>query len=110
MTPEEREAFYDAEVAPLLMSLCKQCQDRDISFLAMVDYTGTGDIGRTASLQADAPGAIRYANAISQYSLPRGAVNIDGFMFAVMKEARETGHSSIILEQLGVPVKPASAA
>lgn len=110
MTPEEREAFYDTEIAPALVSLAKQCQERGMSFLALVDYTGTGEIGRTASLQAHAPGVIRYGNALSKCAMERGQVNIDSFMLALMKEARETGHSSMILQQLGVPVNPAAAA
>lgn len=106
MTPEEREAFYDAEVAPVLLDLCKRCQDRGMGFVAMVDYSGRGNIGRTVTLPVGSPAVLRYAHALGSAGLDGGAVNIDGFMIAVMREAREKGHSSAVLFQLGVPTKP----
>lgn len=103
MSPEE--AFYDAEIAPVLLALCKKCQDRGLGFLAMVQYDPDGSVGRTVSLPANASAVLRYANALGQ-AQTAGGVNIDGFMFAVMREARETGHSSMVLMQLGVPLTP----
>ena len=105
MTLQEREAFYDAEVAPALLDLAKRCQDAGMGFLALVDYSGIGNIGRTAALPAGAPAVLRYAYAIAQADAGQGAVNIDAFMFAIMREASERGHSSAVLHSLGVPAK-----
>lgn len=103
MTDEE---FYDAEIAPTLADLCKRCQDRGLAFLAVVQYDADGNIGQTVCLPKGAPPVIRYANTLATCGV-RGGVNIDGFMLAVAKEARQTGHSSVVLKQMGVPLTPA---
>jgi hypothetical protein len=36
MTPEEREAFYDKEIAPALMALAKRCEEAGMSIVAQV--------------------------------------------------------------------------
>ena len=103
MTDEE---FYDAEIAPALLELGALCKDRGMSFLALVSYGDEGEFGKTLAMGGKTPNVIRYADALDQAAGPRGAVNIDSFMFAVMKEAREIGHGSAILHQLGVPTTP----
>lgn len=105
MTDEE---FYDVEVAPLLLALAKKHHDRGLGFLALAQWDKTGKVGRTVTLPEQAPASLRYGLALASASTEEG-VNIDGFMFAVMKEAREKGHSSMILKQLGVPLKPEMA-
>lgn len=105
MTDEE---FYDTEVAPVLMGLAKKHQDRGLGFLALAQWDKDGKVARTVTLPEKAPASLRWGLSLASASTEAG-VNIDGFMLAVMKEARETGHSSMILMQLGVPVKPAPA-
>jgi hypothetical protein len=100
MTDEE---FYEATIAPALLDLARQCENRKMPFLAMVGYDDVGSVGRTATMPAGAPATIRYADAIGQAWCEGGNVNIDGFMFGVMREAQEKGHGSLILAQLGVP-------
>lgn len=112
MTPQELEAWYDAEVAPVLLEIRNRCAERGVSFLALVDYSGEGDIGRTVTMPRGdaAPAVIRYANGLAQAWEPGGRVNIDRFLFAVCREANERGHSSVCLAQLGVPPEPPSVA
>lgn len=102
MTDEE---FYDAEVAPVLMGLAKKHQDRGLGFLALAQWDKAGKVSRTVTLPEGAPAYLRYGLTLASASTEAG-VNIDGFMIAVMKEAREKGHSSMILKQLGVPLTP----
>lgn len=102
MTDEE---FYDTEIAPTLANLGKRCEERSLAFLAVVQFDQDGSTGRTVSLPKGAPAVVRWANALASCAL-RGGVNLDSFLFAVMKEARETGHSSAVLAQLGVPTSP----
>lgn len=100
MNAEEREAFYDAEIAPELLRLGKLCQDNGLSFHSIVEWN-PGDTGRTMclvegfSLQMDLSRALFESNG-----------NIDAFLFYLMKRARKTGHSSIVLHQLGVSHEP----
>ena len=46
-----------------------------------------------------------YYDAIKQ-CIEGDGINIDKFMFWVMRGAKEIGHSSIILSQLDIPVSP----
>lgn len=94
MTPEEREAFYDCEVAPALMELAKKCQDHGLSMVAMAEWE-PGQTGRTAALTAEAGIGIRIAEAAMQ---ARG--NVDSLIFAIQKYATKHGHNSICLKVL----------
>jgi hypothetical protein len=98
MTPEERESFYDEHIAPGLMDLAKKCQDNGLSISAMVEWDA-GETGSTAALAVNAGFGIRMAHAAMQ---ARG--NVDTFLIAMMKYATEHGHTSICLQQLGVPL------
>lgn len=94
MTPEQREAFYDAEVAPVLLNLAKRCQDNGLSIAAMVEWD-PGETGRTAAITAEAGFGIRLAEAAMQ-----AHGNVDSLIFAVQKYAAEHGHNSICLHML----------
>lgn len=98
MTDNER--FYDTEIAPKLLELARACQERGMSFTANVEYD-PGETGRTGILQPDASIKQRIAHWAAAAN-----GNVDSFMFAVMRHAREHGHSSAILNMLGVKLKP----
>lgn len=38
MTPQEKEAYYDAEIAPVLLELATKCHERRIPFIAVVEW------------------------------------------------------------------------
>ena len=94
MTPEEREDFYDREVAPVLLDLAKKCQDNGLSIAAMVEWD-PGETGNTAAIAAKAGFGIRMAEAAMQ---ARG--NVDSLIFAIQKYTKEHGHNSICLKML----------
>lgn len=100
MTAEDREKFYDTEIAPVLMELARKCQNNGLSIAAMVEWE-PGETGRTAALAVGSGFGIRMAETAM-----RSAGNVDTLIWALMKYAKEAGHSSICLQQLGVPCKP----
>jgi len=102
---ENNEKFYDDEIAPTLLLLCKKCQDQGIPFLASIGYA-PGEIGRTAFVPVGSHAVIEIGNVLAQCGAMGTAINIDNFLFWLMKWARKVGHSSIILSQLGVPMLP----
>lgn len=55
MDTQEREKFYDEEVAPVLMELAKKCLENGLSMLASVEWDPTnpddGGWGKTMALQ-----------------------------------------------------------
>lgn len=99
-TPSEREAFYDAEIAPAIRELAKRCAKNGLSFLAIIEWA-PGEFGRTLSLVAPSGLGIRWADAAA---CANG--NADGLIMALMKDAHEHGHSSACLHLLGVPMTP----
>jgi hypothetical protein len=106
--PVNDEKFYDEEIAPALSDLARKCEERGIGFLAMVGYDDAGSVGRTVTLPENVPFMLRLADTLGRCWCEGGAVNVDGFMIALMRHAREHGHSSAVLAQLGVPTTPAA--
>ena len=100
MTPEEREAWYDATVAPALLVLGKECQERGLSLLAACEWA-PGEFGRTYATPGEPSFPLRLANA-SLKSLG----NVDSLILGIIRYAHVHGHSSIYLHQLGVPATP----
>ena len=96
----DKETFYDTIVAPELLKLANLCKDNGVGFVAMVQFGDTAH-GRTASLPEGSSFAIILAEAAMQ-----AQGNVDALMIAVSRRAKETGHSSLVLHQLGIPEQP----
>jgi hypothetical protein len=95
-----REKFYDEHIAPELLRLGKLCQDNGLSLIAMVEWE-PGETGRTTCLAKGSGIAIRMADAAMQ-----AHGNVDSLYFALAKHARDVGHNSIVLQQMGIPSSP----
>lgn len=100
MTDEEKERFYDDEIAPVLLELGRKCKTAGIPFMAVAEWN-KGLIGATRML-------------VSEMSWPMQMIflagesngNVDTLMFACAKRARRIGHSSVVLHLMGVPEQP----
>lgn len=103
MDEKEREAFYDAEIAPALLDIGKRCNEAGLSFLAVAEWA-PGESGRTRQFTEPFGLPIEIADAAM-----RAGNNIDAFLMYIMKLGKERGHSSAILHQLGVPMTPTPA-
>lgn len=101
---KKAERYYDKHIAPELLRLSKLCQDNGLSFLALVEWS-PGDYGRTLSLQANSGLGIRLADTAAKAN-----GNVDSLFIAISRYARDHGHSSIYLSQLGIPTTPAEKA
>lgn len=97
MTNEE---FYDAEIAPVLLRLGKQCEAHGMPFLACVDW---GEMARTEYLPTESKFPIRLATWAA-----RAQGDVDSLMIAVLKYADKHGHSSLIVSQLQPTTPPRS--
>ncbi|PZU61144.1 MAG: hypothetical protein DI547_01585 [Sphingobium sp.] len=103
MTPEERERFYDEDVAPALAELCRHCAAAGISILTLAELRPEA-LGRTAMLLDGHGQGIALANTAA------GANgNPDALIRALIADAQANGHSSIYLFQLGIPFDPVAA-
>ena len=107
LTPEEREAFYDAEIAPALLELGKKCQDRGLSFLALIEW-GADDLGRTCTIAKDGSQFFRVMQAATQARASNGAFNLDAFVIGMGRDTttNRRPHSSIVLSQMGIDPDP----
>lgn len=94
------EALYDEEIAPILLTLAEKCQANGIPFLALVEYAPY-KCSRTEFLPTTACISQRIATWAA-----RADGNIDSLMIAVQRHARENGHSSAVLQILGIPTQP----
>ena len=109
-SPEGLEPWYDAHVAPALLKLGNECADRGIPFLAVVGYDGSkGSSGRTACMPAERAEFFNVLDTAARCHVDGGGFHLDAFLGALIRHAREHGHSSIYLSQLGIPVQPKGA-
>jgi len=95
-----KEAFYDATIAPELARLAKMCEENGLSFIAMAEF-GHEETGRTVTLAKNSGIGIRMAECAM-----KAHGNFDSFAFAMANHAKETGHGSLVLAQMGVPTSP----
>ncbi len=99
MTPEEREAVYDAEIAPELARLAKRCEDCGMSFVAEVEWNPEEMAGgRTATLAPGSSFAVRLVEIAA-----RVQGNVDALIIALQKYARTHGNNSMFLRILEKP-------
>ena len=94
MTPEQREQFYDSEIAPALLELAGKCERNGLSLIAMAEWE-PGETGTTATLTKESGFGIRMAETAM-----RSQGNADAFIFALIKDAKEHGHNSVCLHLL----------
>lgn len=97
MTSEEREAFYDAEIAPALMEIGKKCLDNGLSMLAVVEYA-PGERGTTRCLQGY-PGL----EMVMLSHCDKMGRNIDGYVIGLARYLKQQGipiGSSLVLKMM----------
>lgn len=95
-----KEQYYDEHIAPKLMALAKECEEKGLSLLALCEWE-TGEYGSTRTFREGSSFAIRMADAAAN-----SHGNIDSFMAAIERHAREYGHSSMYLHMRGIPETP----
>lgn len=100
MADELDEAFYDAEIAPLLMKAAQLCQDKGISMVCWDSFS------RTVALGKDSPFAAKLVDVAA-----KAQGNVDSLWFALVKDAREhgPGHSAVLHLALNPPTTPGAS-
>jgi hypothetical protein len=99
---KDNEKIYDDQISPLMTQIIEICKEHGIPMVCEFQYSDT-NFCKSLNLTDDTHPMIRHMTAISECAQDKG-VNIDKYMMWVMKGARKTGHTSIILQQLGIPV------
>jgi len=95
-----RELSYDRNIAPALADVARSCHAAGLSLVAAVEWDW-GECGSTFSFQERIGPQLSNARAAII-----GGLNADAIIGALMDYARQHGHSSILLKQLGVPLTP----
>jgi hypothetical protein len=100
---KDNEKIYDEQISPLMTKIIEICKEHKIPFFAEFQYSDEG-FCRSAIFGQREYGShyvFQLYDALRQ-CVEKDGVNIDKFLFALMRRARKTGHSSLILRQLGV--------
>ena len=100
---EDKETVYDEQIAPHMNEIIRVCKEHQIPFFASFQYNDENFCSSGGRLGGHV--VFNYLEAVRQ-CIHSDGFNIDKLMFWVMKNARSEGHSSIILKQLGVPLRP----
>lgn len=93
------EQIYDTEIAPKLLELARICEEHGMGFVAMCEFA-PGETGRT---EAPMPVNASAGLLITTYAA-RCHNNADLLIQAIIDLAKERGHTSLFLSQLGVPM------
>lgn len=104
MTPEQREAFYDEQIAPLLAQAGQLAQDHGMSMTCAVEFN-PGSTGETHTLALGHSYKMDLAYAgIACHG------NVDALFLAISQHALKHGHSSMYLLRMDIPAKPEAEA
>lgn len=97
MTPQEREDFYDKEIAPGLLELATKCREVGIPFLFLAEITPE-TTGETVSVPAKGKGLGIKALMTYWAIISRG--NADHLIMKMLKHSKEYGHNSVFIHML----------
>jgi hypothetical protein len=93
------EELYDTQIAPLLLQAANLCKEHKIPFIAVTEYN-KDDFGCTKYL-----GENPSVTMLVLHWAYLAKDNVDNLIIALMRYAKEHGHSSVFLQRLGVPCK-----
>ena len=99
----DKEKIYDEDIFPLMEKIIGICKKHDMPFFASFQFSDDGFCITGGRLNGHI--VFDYYNAIKQCIENKG-INIDKFMFWIMRGAQKEGHSSIILSRLDIPMEP----
>lgn len=103
---EDLERVYDEQISPLMKQIIDICKEHGMPMFTEFQFNDDGFcMTRLHGKDDNGHPLFNHFEALIQ-CIQDGGVNIDKYMFWVMRHARKDGHSSIILSQLGIPVEP----
>jgi hypothetical protein len=97
---KDNEKFYDAEIAPVLLSLSKKCEEHGVGFIAVVEYK-ENERGETYTL----PKETSLSMIMIKHCAKTGE-NIDGYVIGLLRYLRKIGvdyKSSLVLTKMAGP-------
>ena len=98
---EDKEAVYDEQIAPLMKQIIEICNANEIPMFATFQYSNDG---LCTSMRYHGSDLLLFQSLDALFQSREGkGINIDKFMFWIMKKVKKTRHTSLILQQLGVP-------
>lgn len=100
LTPEQREALYDDQIAPLLAQAGQIAQANGMSMTCVVEFN-PGETGETATLAKGHD----FKVALAHYAIACHG-NVDALFVGIAKHARQHGHSSLYLSRMDIPMTP----
>lgn len=103
----DKEDVYDSQISPLVKQIIEICQAHDMPLVVNVQFAEFSHC--TTHITSERANPVYRLMASLAHCHQSNGWNVDKFMFPIMKKARETGHGSIVLSQLGIPIVPDQA-
>ena len=102
---KDKEKIYDEKISPLMGKIIAICKEEEIPFFSTFQYSEE-DFCTSLNRQPEDSHPIFWWYDILKQCAEESGVNVDKFMFTILKGARGKQHTSLILQQLGVPCIP----
>lgn len=98
----DREKIYDEEISPLIKQVIEKCLEYKMPLFLECEYS-KGDFVKTCLRPEEwNPHAVFTTLDVITQCIQSGGVNIDKYLFWVIKQIKEAGgHGSIFMSQLG---------
>ncbi len=100
---ENKEKIYDEKISPLVDKIISICSKENLSFFMTFQYN---DKDFCTSYNGEDSHAVIPHHIVIQKCIVDKGVNVDSYIFWLIREARKYGHSSLNLKLLGVDEKP----
>lgn len=97
-----QEAVYDQQIAPLMAQILAICQAQGIPMFATFQYGA--EHFATSALPGEGHSVLQHFPVLMGCVKPEG-VNLDQYLFWLIKRHRGQAHSSLFLQQLGLPAE-----
>ena len=98
-----KEAIYDEKIAPLVNEILALCKEHEIPMFVTFQYSDADFC--TSAMEHSGHPIIKHCRALMRCAEDSG-INIDKYVFWVMKELQGRPHSSIVLHTMGMPTNP----
>jgi len=98
------EQVYDSEISPLVLQIIEICKQNNLPFFMEFDLDG--DMSCKSSSVPTENNMVRMHDVVSQCLENNNSFNLDKFLFWIVREAQQKGHSSVFLSRLDIPLEP----
>ncbi|MDH5447263.1 MAG: hypothetical protein OEY52_17075 [Gammaproteobacteria bacterium] len=102
---DDLEKIYDEEISPLMDKIIAICDKHKMPMFAEFQFSADGFCRTGRGQDSYHHPVLDHYAALSQCKQGTG-LNIDKYLLWLMRQARDTGHQSMVLRALDIPTEP----